>query len=121
MSGVVEFATTLFFYNQFFIHMLIELEDLKSHLMVEHNLDDLLLLQYEEVAVDTVVKHCNVKSINELMDENGELFPTIRQAILVLVGHFYQNREMISFGNPQKLPYSFEYLISLNQEYYHTN
>lgn len=101
--------------------MIIELEDLKSHLMVEHNLDDLLLLQYEEVAIDTVVKHCNVKSIDELMDENGELFPTIRQAILVLVGHFYQNREMISFGNPQKLPYSFEYLISLNQEYYHTN
>lgn len=101
--------------------MLIELDDLKSHLQVEHNLDDLLLLQYEEVAVDAVKTHLNLNSEDDMLDDNGDLKPSIRQAILVLIGHFYQNREVVAYGNPTKLPLSFEYLISLNQEYYHTN
>lgn len=101
--------------------MTIELEDIKEHLMIEHNLDDYLLLTYEEAAVEAVTKHCNVSSIDELKLENGDLSPSIRQAILVLIGHWYANREVVSYGNPSPIPYAFEYLISLNQTYYHTN
>lgn len=101
--------------------MVIELEDIKQHLMIEHDMDDYLLLTYEEAAVDAVKTHCNVKSIEELYTEDGELSPTIRQAILVLIGHFYQNREVITYGAPTSIPFAFEYLISLNQTYYQTN
>jgi uncharacterized phage protein (predicted DNA packaging) len=97
---------------------MIDLQDIKQHLQIEHNLDDYILLTYLEAATEAVKTHCNVGSLDDLCDENGELRPSIRQAILLLTGNFYQNREIVSFGVPTELPKGFEYLIDLNKKYY---
>jgi len=35
----------------------------------------------------------------------------IKHAILLMVGNLYANREPVSFGSPQKVPYTLEYLL----------
>lgn len=35
----------------------------------------------------------------------------IKHAIILLSSHYYETRQPVSFGNPQKIPYTVDYLI----------
>ena len=56
-------------------------------------------------------------SLDRLAEENGGEVPmAIVQAILLMVGNFYQNRE-ITGSKAVALPYNFEYLVNLYKHY----
>ena len=56
-------------------------------------------------------------SLDRLAEENGGEVPmAIIQAILLMVGNWYQNRE-ITGSKVAALPYNFEYLINLYRHY----
>lgn len=97
--------------------MYITLEQAKAHLLVDKDFtdDDLYILDLVTVAEDIVAQHLDV-ALNEL-EVGGLLPPPITHAILLMIGNLYQNRESVAFTSVNKIPYSYEYLLSLYRHY----
>lgn len=84
------------------------IEQLKQHLNIDTSFtaDDDYLKALAEVAEEAVTEHCNNRFAN------GVPFP-VRQAMLLMAGHLYTNREPIAIGvAANKIPLSYEYLLS---------
>lgn len=98
--------------------MYIDLETAKKHLNLLPDFveDDEYILHLIDVAEQAVLVHVNeVPSV--LVEKNGGCLPApIQQAMLLMIGNFYQNREPI--GNRAELPLSARYLIDLYRNYY---
>ena len=96
----------------------IPLELVKKHLNLDEDYieDDEYILGLVAAAKGAVEMALNA-SLDRLAEENGGEVPTaIIQAILLMVGNFYQNRE-ITGSKTAALPYNFEYLINLYKHY----
>lgn len=96
----------------------IPLELAKKHLNLdeEYTEDDEYILGLLAAAKGAVEKALNA-SLDRLASENGGEVPmAIIQAILLMVGNWYQNRE-ITGSKVAALPYNFEYLINLYRHY----
>lgn len=97
--------------------MYLTLEMAKKHLQVDKDFkdDDLYILDLITVAEDSVEKHLNI-ALDEIQ-EGGILPPSIIHAMLLMIGNLYANREPVSYGTVARIPYSYEYLISLYRNY----
>lgn len=88
-----------------------KLNEVKLHLQIDNDYigDDEYLMSLIEVAEEIVSQH-----INRSLDEYTPALPApIKQAILLLIGNYYSNREPIVIGTiTNKLPLSYEYLLS---------
>ena len=96
----------------------IPLELAKKHLNLDEDYieDDEYILGLVNAAKGAVEKALNA-SLDRLAEENGGEVPmAIIQAILLMVGNWYQNRE-ITGSKTAALPYNFEYLINLYKHY----
>lgn len=96
----------------------IPLELAKKHLNLDEDFteDDEYILGLVAAAKGAVEKALNA-SLDRLAEENGGEVPmAIIQAILLMVGNWYQNRE-ITGSKVAALPYNFEYLINLYRHY----
>lgn len=96
----------------------IPLELAKKHLNLdeEYTEDDEYILGLVAAAKGAVEMALNA-SLDRLAEENGGEVPmAIIQAILLMVGNWYQNRE-ITGSKVAALPYNFEYLINLYRHY----
>lgn len=96
----------------------IPLELAKKHLNLEeyYTEDDEYILGLVAAAKGAVEMALNA-SLDKIAEENGGEVPmAIVQAILLMVGNFYQNRE-ITGSKVTALPYNFEYLINLYRHY----
>jgi uncharacterized phage protein (predicted DNA packaging) len=96
--------------------MFITLEQVKQHLYISHNHDDLLIADYITVAEDAVCKDLNIHCLDEIIQSNGLLPACVLQAVLLLVGSLYNARESISFNQIHKNPV-YNYLLSLYRNY----
>ena len=98
--------------------MYITKELAKKHLQIDDDYtdDDEYLVLLIEAAEDAVSKHLDIPLKNLL--QMGVLPSTIIQAILLLIGNFYSNREPITFGTVVKIPYTVDYLLNLYKHYY---
>lgn len=98
--------------------MITPLDRIKSHLNIDKHFtdDDELLIFYAQVAEDAIEKHINCP-LSRLMGYDGYVPSSIQSAILLLVGNLYQNREPVSMGTINKIPYTFDYLVNLNKNY----
>ena len=97
--------------------MYITLDEAKQHLnLIDFNLDDEYILQLINVAEQAVLVHVN-EDPEILVEKNGGCLPApIQQAMLLLIGEMYRNREPV--GTKEKeLPLSYVYLINLYQNY----
>mgnify|MGYP003508031795 FL=1 len=98
--------------------MYIQLDLAKKHLNIEEDFteDDEYILGLIEVAESAVRVHIN-EDFADIADRNGGcLPPPILQAMLLMIGNLYQNRE--SLGTKlQALPYNYQYLIDLYKNY----
>lgn len=86
------------------------LSEIKQHLQIDIDYigDDEYLMSLIKVAEEIVSQH-----INRSLSEYVELPAPIKQAILLLIGNYYSNREPITVGvQSYKLPLSYEYLLS---------
>lgn len=97
--------------------MYLSLDDVKRHLIIDHCDDDKYLADLITVAEDAVKTDLNLNSLSEIEDETGMLPASVIQAMLLLIGTLYANRESVTYGTPHTVPHSYEYLISLNRNY----
>lgn len=97
--------------------MYLSINDVKRHLIIDHNEDDLLLADLITVAEDAVKRDLNLYSLKDIEDCNGMLPASVLQAMLLLIGTLYANRESVTYGTPHTVPHSYEFLISLARNY----
>ena len=97
--------------------MYLDLQQVKQHLIIDHNDDNQYLADLITVAEDVVRRDLNVYSPKELEDCGGMLPASVLHAMLLLVGTFYANRETVTYGNVHVVPHSYEYLIALARNY----
>ena len=98
--------------------MYISLDQAKKHLNIEPSFteDDEYILGLIEAAEQAVKVHVN-EDLDVLAENNGGCIPApIFQAMLLQIGAMYQNREIVGHETFQ-LPYSYEYLIRLYQNW----
>lgn len=97
--------------------MYIDLDTIKRHLIIDHDDDNLLLADLETVAEDAVRRDLNLYSLKDIEDCSGMLPACVTQAMLLLVGTLYANRESVSYGQAHPVPHAYEYLLDLARNY----
>ena len=97
--------------------MHLSVNDVKRHLIIDHSDDDLLLADLITVAEDAVKRDLNLYSLKDIEDCTGMLPASVMQAMLLLIGTLYANRESVSYGQAHPVPHSYEYLILLARNY----
>ena len=98
--------------------MYIPLELAKKHLNLESSYteDDEYILMLIDAAEQAVKVHVN-EDLDTLTEKNGGCIPTpIFQAMLLMIGHMYQNREIVGTKTAE-LPMAYDYLIRLYMNY----
>lgn len=92
--------------------MYIKLEDIKKHLNIEdcYNEDNQYLISLYHTATDVLTFHTD-RTIESLV-VGGELLPTARHAILLLIGQYYSFRESVTPSSIRELPLGFEFLCN---------
>lgn len=94
----------------------ITVEDVKRHLYIDFEADDYIIADSIDAAQEIIEKYLNVKLSDLMVDE--QLPYAIIQAIKIMVGNLYNNREGVSFNAvPYKVPFSFEYLLQPYKSY----
>lgn len=99
---------------------MLDLKTIKKHVNVDENFedDDLYLLELAQTAKAIILDAIDRDNISDVYDEErDELKGGLRHAQLLLIGHFYANREAVSYGSPSKLPLGFEYIIQQHKSY----
>lgn len=97
--------------------MYITLEEAKKHLLVDpdFNEDNEYIQALINTAEEAVSLNINTK-LTAIAD-GGELPPSVKSAVLLLIGNLYANREPVAYTAVNKVPYTFDYLIALNKNY----
>ncbi|WP_010216645.1 head-tail connector protein [Pseudomonas syringae group genomosp. 3] len=79
---------------------MIDLSLVKAHLRVDHDAEDDLIQGYVDGALSHVEQHCDRVLVegDPVLPEQMGFTKDIRQAVLLLVGHWYANREAVGAG-----------------------
>lgn len=78
---------------------MIELSLVKTHLRVDHGDEDALIQGYLDAALAHVEQHCDRVLVEApVLPEEMGLTKDVQQAVLLLVGHWYANREAVASG-----------------------
>lgn len=79
---------------------MIDLARVKIHLKVDDDEEDALITGYIESAKSHVAMHCDrlLVEADPVEPEQMGLTPDVEQAVLLLVGHWYANREAVVVG-----------------------
>jgi uncharacterized phage protein (predicted DNA packaging) len=94
----------------------VTVEEIKRHLYVDFEADDIILADYIDASQEIIEKYLNVKLDDLVVDER--LPYPILQAIKIMCGNLYNNRESIAFNAvPYRIPFSFEYLLQPYKSY----
>ena len=98
--------------------MYLQLNQIKKHLNIDEDFksDDEYLLQLAQAAQNVVEVHID-RPLDSLLNEEGNLPSSLIQAMLLLVGTWYANRESVSFASNTVLPHSYDYIIALYKNY----
>lgn len=98
--------------------MYVPLDLAKRHLNIEDDYkdDDEYILNLIEVSESAVRVHVN-ENFNDIAMRNGGCIPNpLLQAVLLMVGNLYQNREPVT-NKAVALPFNYQYLIDLYRNY----
>ena len=79
--------------------------------------DDSYLEALGDVVEEVTEKHIDVSLNNLTADNNGKIPTPLKQAMLLLCGSYYSNRENVAFASSAEIPLSYSYLLSLYQNY----
>lgn len=97
----------------------LNLDLIKKHLNIDSDFhdDDSYIEALGDVVEEITEKHIDV-SLKKLTVENKGKIPTpLKQAMLLLLGTYYSNRENVAFASSAEIPLSYSYLLSLYQNY----
>lgn len=100
--------------------MYISLQKIKKHLNIDNHFkeDDPYIIGLYNVAEEVVSRHIDYKLDEIAADNDGELPASLQHAILLFIGDMYANRESVTSENITKIPFSYDYILSLWQNYY---
>jgi len=94
--------------------MYITIQQAKKHLNLEAEFedDDVYLSSLIEVAEAVVENHIHQK-LTDVAIANGDVLPKpLAHAMLLMLGNFYSNREIVSFASKTSaIPYNYQYLL----------
>ena len=95
----------------------VTLEQVKPHLNIDPSYtgDDKYIADLIEVSEAVVSKEIGIE-LSEL-EEGGVIPAPLRQAILLMVGNFYANREPVAFASSSEIPLSYKYLVQFYRDY----
>lgn len=79
--------------------------------------DDSYLEALGDVVEEITEKHIDVSLKTLTADNNGKIPTPLKQAMLLLLGTYYNNRENVAFASSSEIPLSYSYLLSLYQNY----
>ena len=90
----------------------ITLEEIKQQVNADELIDDdALLTRLGETAEAVVIRHTR-RSESELMELGGGDFPIdLKHAMLLLVSHWYNQRENVAATEMRAVPYTLQYLV----------
>lgn len=80
----------------------VTLEELKQHLNVDFDTDDVYIAGLIEPVQLSIEAYLN--NPLETYEKNGKIDRRIWHAIRIIVANYYANREEITFGTPQVIP-----------------
>lgn len=89
----------------------VTLTDLKSHLRVEVSADDAYLTSLISVAEQAIANELG-KDLEYYEDSDNHIPTPLYQAVMILCGDLYNNRESVAFATPYELPRSLGYLLA---------
>jgi uncharacterized phage protein (predicted DNA packaging) len=93
---------------------MITLDETKKHLNIDiEYLDD-------DDYISLLLDVCTIAVKNEINDTTTAditLILPLKQAILLLVGNLYANREPVAYSTVVKIPYTFDFLINAYRKY----
>jgi uncharacterized phage protein (predicted DNA packaging) len=74
---------------------MIDLQDVKDHLRIDHDAEDVGLMLMLDAAEQHIACHLEIEggTLDPLQDDQGHLPAPIHVAVLMLVGDLYLNRE----------------------------
>lgn len=93
---------------------MLDMTTVKMHLRVDGDEEDALIGGYLEAAKAHVEQHCDRQLVDAdpLEPEQMGLTRDVEQAILLLVGHWYSNREAVVVGGaPSAVPLAVDRLL----------
>lgn len=92
---------------------MLELATVKMHLRVDGDEEDALIGGYVAAAKAHVEQHCDRKLVETDPVEPEEMGLTgdVEQAVLLLVGHWYANREAVTAAAANVMPLAVERLL----------
>ncbi|SFW77376.1 head-tail connector protein [Pseudomonas sp. NFACC04-2] len=99
---------------------MIDLARVKLHLRVDDDEEDSLIGGYIEAAKSHVAMHCDRELVEGMPVEPEQmgLTPDVEQAILLLVGHWFANREGVALGSiSTTVPLAVERLLMYRKRY----
>lgn len=90
-----------------------DLERIKKHLNIDVSFvdDDVYLMELYNVSKTIVEKH-TCTTFND-----DEIPHPLQQAILLLIGNYYANRESIAFASAGEIPLTYTYILDLYKNY----
>lgn len=96
----------------------ISLKSALNHLNIEEvsSCDNEYITDLIGVA-EAVVERDVCRSLESMEDKEGKIPAPLKHAILLLVGHYYDNREPVAFAHSSKVPLSYEHLVNLYKKY----
>lgn len=95
---------------------MIDLARVKLHLKLDGDEEDSLVTGYFEAAKSHVAMHCDRELVETVPIEPAQmgLTPDVEQAILLLVGHWYDNREDAARGD---IPTAVDHLLWYRKQF----
>lgn len=96
----------------------ITLEEAKKHCNIEEGYtdDDAYIGSLIDVAEKVVSEDICVE-LEMLEDSNGDIPAPLKQAALLLIGHYYNFREAVAFGVTMQVPLGYKHLTMLYRNY----
>lgn len=84
---------------------------LKQHVRADDFSDDDAYLTHLLEAAETYVCSATNRTSAELVQDDGKLPATLQQAVLMIAGHWYNQREAVSGVQMAEVPYTLQALI----------
>lgn len=99
--------------------MYLTISEARKHLNLDEFFteDDNYIIELIKVCEDAVEKRIG-RRLETCIDKDGALIPSIKHTILLLLSTYYNQREATSPTTVTEVPYTFDFLASLNQQYY---
>lgn len=91
--------------------MSLDLEKIKNHLRVPHELEDEVIQDYIEFAKNDVMEAVFDAQDKDLDIEGLEKDPSFKRAVIMLTSYYYENRLTVSEINMKESPFSVTHAI----------